>query len=69
MMIKAPDEMTFDHLRQLWLSIIGTRIKEHLTMEKQTVFKHYYCIKNTKKIRSSGRYCIQMYAMTRNEGA
>ena len=21
MMIKAPDEMTFDHLRQLWLSI------------------------------------------------
>ena len=23
MMIKAPDEMTFDHLRQLWLSIGG----------------------------------------------
>ena len=26
MMIKAPDEMMFDHLRQLWLSIIWKAI-------------------------------------------
>ena len=26
MMIKAPDEMMFDHLRQLWLSILASVI-------------------------------------------
>ena len=47
---------------------IGTQIKEHLTMEKQTVFKHYHPIRNVQEIRSLGGFCIQIYEMTRNKG-